>query len=85
MRPGGNGALPGQGAGPARDQEYQVTFRAGRRTRAPCRAALVAMLNAHRETQERERKAAGDLWAESDYVFTMPRGGLLSPNTDYHD
>lgn len=43
------------------------------------------MLNAHRETQERERKAAGDLWAESDYVFTKPRGGLLSPNTDYHD
>lgn len=43
------------------------------------------MLRAHRETQERERKAAGDLWAESDYVFTKLLGGPLSPNTDYHD
>jgi hypothetical protein len=37
------------------------------------------------EVQERERKAAGSLWVESDYVFTKPLGGPLSPNTDYHD
>ncbi|MFE6547685.1 tyrosine-type recombinase/integrase [Streptomyces sp. NPDC057746] len=43
------------------------------------------MLRAHAETQERERKTAGDLWAESDYVFTKRLGGPLSPNTDYHD
>ncbi len=41
------------------------------------------MLRAHAEKQE--RKAAGDLWIESDYVFTKPLGGPLSPNTTYHD
>ncbi|MFE7135679.1 hypothetical protein ACFVIM_32975 [Streptomyces sp. NPDC057638] len=51
----------------------------------PLPGPLVAMLRAHRETQERERKATGDLWAESDYRFTKPLGGLLSPNADYHD
>lgn len=43
------------------------------------------MLRTHREAQARERKAAGNLWTESDYVFTKPLGGPLSPNTDYHD
>lgn len=43
------------------------------------------MLREHRETQARERKTAGNLWTESDYVFTKPLGGPLSPNTDYHD
>lgn len=57
---------------------------AGRRA-VPLPGPLVAMLRAHAETQERERKAAGDLWVESDYVFTKPLGGPLSPNTDYHD
>lgn len=35
--------------------------------------------------QERERKEAGSLWVESEYVFTERLGGLLSPNTDSHD
>lgn len=43
------------------------------------------MLRTHREAQARERTTAGDLWIESDYVFTKPLGGPLSPNTDYHD
>lgn len=43
------------------------------------------MLRQHAETQQRERKAAGSLWVESDYVLTKPLGGPLSPNTDYHD
>lgn len=44
------------------------------------------MLRSHAEEQERgECKAAGDLWIESDYVFTKRLGGPLSPNTDYHD
>ena len=50
----------------------------------PLPGPLVAMLRSHQE-QARERKAAGNLWAESDYVFTKPLGGPLSPNTDYHD
>ena len=51
----------------------------------PLPGPLVLMLRAHAETQARERKAAGDLWTESDYVFTKLLGGPLSPNTDYHD
>lgn len=43
------------------------------------------MLRAHVEAQDRERKEAGNLWAESEYVFTKRPGGLLSPNTDHHD
>lgn len=54
--------------------------RAGRRA-VPLPGPL---LRAHAETQERERKAAGDLWVESDYVFTKLLGGPLSPNTGYH-
>jgi hypothetical protein len=41
------------------------------------------VLHAHKEEQARERKAAGDLWTESDYVFTKLTGGPLSPNTDH--
>jgi integrase len=43
------------------------------------------MLRSHAEAQARERKTAGDLWVESNYVFTKRLGGPLSPNTDYHD
>lgn len=43
------------------------------------------MLGSRRETQARERAAAGTLWTESAYVFTKPLGGPLSLNTDCHD
>ncbi len=43
------------------------------------------MLRSREETQAREREAAGNLWVESEYVFTQLLGGPLSPNTDYHD
>lgn len=42
------------------------------------------MLRAHKEAQERERETAGNLWVESEYVFTKRLDGPLSPNTDYH-
>lgn len=67
-----------------RRETKNTKSRAGRRA-VPLPGPLVAMLRAHAETQARERKAAGDLWTESDYVFTKPLGGPLSPNTDYHD
>lgn len=57
----------------------------------PCRAgsevaaALAKPPRMEEDEQERERKLAGSLWTESDYVFTKPLGGPLSPNTDYHD
>lgn len=73
---------------PLRNQVRRETkntkSRAGRRA-VPLPGPLVRMLRAHKEVQARERKAAGDLWTESEYVFTKPLGGPLSPNTDYHD
>lgn len=67
-----------------RRETKNTKSRAGRRA-VPLPGPLVAVLRAHRDTQERERMAAGNLWAESDYVFTKPLGGPLSPNTDCHD
>ncbi|MFD0315969.1 tyrosine-type recombinase/integrase [Streptomyces flavalbus] len=67
-----------------RRETKNTKSRAGRRA-VPLPGPLVAMLRTHAEAQERERKTAGDLWVESDYVFTKPLGGPLSPNTDYHD
>ncbi|MFI6085630.1 tyrosine-type recombinase/integrase [Streptomyces sp. NPDC051217] len=40
---------------------------------------MVAVLRAHAETQKRERKAVGDLWAASDYVFTKAARGPAEP------
>lgn len=67
-----------------RRETKNTKSRAGRRA-VPLPGPLVAMLRSHQEEQARERKAAGSLWVESDYVFTKPLGGPLSPNTDYHD
>ncbi|MFZ3498739.1 tyrosine-type recombinase/integrase [Streptomyces sp. 5.8] len=67
-----------------RRETKNTKSRAGRRA-VPLPGPLVRMLRAHKEVQARERKAAGDLWTDSEYVFTKPLGGPLSPNTDYHD
>ncbi|MGW2582374.1 tyrosine-type recombinase/integrase [Streptomyces virginiae] len=73
---------------PLREQVRRETkntkSRAGRRA-VPLPGPLVRMIRAHKEAQARERKAAGNLWTDSEYVFTKPLGGPLSPNTDYHD
>lgn len=44
---------------------------------------LVTMLKAHQREQERERETAADMWRETGYVFTTPRGEPLNPRTDY--
>ncbi len=67
-----------------RRETKNTKSRAGRRA-VPLPGPLVEMLRLHAWEQEIERKTAGDLWIESDYVFTKPLGGPLSPNTDYHD
>ncbi|MFZ3558801.1 MULTISPECIES: tyrosine-type recombinase/integrase [unclassified Streptomyces] len=67
-----------------RRETKNTKSRAGRRA-VPLPGPIVAMIRAHADEQERERKAAGDLWTESEYVFTKLLGGPLSPNTDYHD
>jgi hypothetical protein len=64
-----------------RRETKNTKSRAGRRAVA-LPGPLVVMLRTHRKAQARERTTAGDLWIESDYVFTKPLGGPLSPNTD---
>ena len=44
---------------------------------------LVTLLKQHKAEQEREQLKAGELWAETGYVFTTPSGGPLNPRTDY--
>ncbi len=43
---------------------------------------LVELLHEHREEQERERAAAGDLWHDGGWLFTDPTGHVLNPRTD---
>jgi integrase len=44
---------------------------------------LVALLERHRDEQEKERIAAAQLWRDSGYVFTTSRGEPVNPNTDH--
>lgn len=46
---------------------------------------LVAMLEAQKAAQAKERERAGDLWAEDGYVFTTLTGRPINPNTDFHE
>lgn len=62
---------------------------ASRSGATPCAAVglpaeLVALLVEHRDEQERERSTAAQIWCESGYAFTTPRGEPVIPNTDYH-
>ena len=56
--------------------------RAGRRA-IGLPAELVALLERHRDEQEKERVTAAQLWRDSGYVFTTPRGEPVNPNTDH--
>ena len=56
--------------------------RAGRRA-IGLPAELVALLERHRDEQEKERITSAQLWRDSDYVFTTPRGEPVNPNTDH--
>ncbi|MDX2597994.1 tyrosine-type recombinase/integrase [Streptomyces sp. WI03-4A] len=72
---------------PKREQirrEHKSTkSRSGRRT-VGLPDPLIKLLRKHREEQDRERAEAGADWEDKGYVFTLPTGGPLSPNTDYH-
>ncbi|MBW0113921.1 tyrosine-type recombinase/integrase [Pseudonocardia abyssalis] len=67
----------------ARPETDETKSRAGRRA-VGLPVELVALLVEHRDEQERERSTAAQLWRESGYVFTTPRGEPVIPNTDYH-
>jgi integrase len=58
-----------------------VKSRAGRRT-VGLPDQLVTLLREHREAQKRERVTAADLWQDDEWVFAMPDGSPLNPNTD---
>ena len=46
---------------------------------------LVALLRLHKAVQDRERRAAGQLWVESGYVFATAVGGPLNPRSDWSE
>ncbi|MFF7544235.1 tyrosine-type recombinase/integrase [Streptomyces canus] len=58
--------------------------RAGRRA-VGLPAQLVDLLRVHRTTQEAERAAAGDDWADEGWLFATQNGRGTSPRTDYDD
>ncbi|MEU6652720.1 site-specific integrase [Streptomyces sp. NPDC046900] len=72
---------------PKREQirrEHKSTkSRSGRRT-IGLPDPLIKLLRKHQEEQERQRAEAGVDWEDKGYVFALPTGGPLSPNTDYH-
>lgn len=56
--------------------------RAGRR-RIGLPDELLALLRLHREQQNGERKTAGQLWEEGNWLFADERGRPISPRTDW--
>ncbi|MFC7718162.1 tyrosine-type recombinase/integrase [Nonomuraea recticatena] len=46
---------------------------------------LVSLLRKHQAEQDKDRKAARQLWQEGGWVFTTATGQPVSPYTDYHE
>jgi integrase len=66
-----------------RPETNDTKSRAGRRA-VGLPDELVSLLKQHREEQAAERETAAQLWRDSGYVFTTPRGEPVNPSTDYH-
>ncbi|WP_308358447.1 tyrosine-type recombinase/integrase [Streptomyces sp. NEAU-Y11] len=66
-----------------RREHKNTKSRSGRRT-VGLPDPLIRLLRKHKEEQDRERADAGADWEDKGYVFALPTGGPLSPNTDYH-
>ncbi|ONI82695.1 integrase [Saccharothrix sp. ALI-22-I] len=43
------------------------------------------LLVSHKEAQDKEREAAGDLWQGGDWMFTQPNGKPLDPRADHDE
>lgn len=67
----------------ARPETDDTKSRAGRRA-IGLPDELAELLRLHEVEQSRERSTAAQLWRDSGYVFTTPRGEPVIPNTDYH-
>ncbi|MFD1150466.1 tyrosine-type recombinase/integrase [Saccharothrix hoggarensis] len=64
--------------------EVEVKSSKGRRgIRLPDQ--LFELLMSHKETQDKEREAAGDLWHGDDWMFTQPNGKPLDPRADHDE
>ena len=64
--------------------DVDVKSQAGRRgIRLPDQ--LFALLMEHEATQTEERDIAGDLWHESDFMFTQPNGKPIDPRSDHNE
>ena len=61
-----------------------VKSRAGRRgIRLPDQ--LFDLLIKHEAKQAEERELAGELWHESDFMFTQPNGKPIDPRSDHNE
>lgn len=64
--------------------DVDVKSRAGRRgVRLPDQ--LFDLLMEHEKVQAAERELAGDLWHESDFMFTQPNGKPIDPRSDHNE
>ncbi|MFL6127229.1 tyrosine-type recombinase/integrase [Actinophytocola sp.] len=64
--------------------DVDVKSRAGRRgIRLPNQ--LFDLLTEHEAKQAEERELAGDLWYESDFMFTQPNGKPIDPRSDHNE
>jgi integrase len=64
--------------------DVDVKSRAGRRgIRLPDQ--LFSLLMKHEEAQTQERELAGNLWYESDFMFTQPNGKPIDPRSDHNE
>lgn len=62
----------------------ETKSRAGRRV-VGLPSELVVLLQEHRAAQEEERRLAGAMWEEGDWMFANAVGTPINPNTDYRD
>lgn len=64
--------------------DVDVKSRAGRRgVRLPDQ--LFNLLMEHEKAQAADRELAGDLWFESDFMFTQPNGKPIDPRSDHNE
>ena len=64
--------------------EADVKSRAGRRGIA-LPDQLVSLLVAHKAAQAKERKHAGSVWVEGEWMFAQPDGRPLDPRSDWEE
>lgn len=64
--------------------DVDVKSKAGRRgVRLPDQ--LFDLLMEHEKAQAAERELTGDLWYESDFMFTQPNGKPIDPRSDHNE